>query len=216
MQTHSEENYLKTIYLLEKQGNGKVSLTSLATALGNNPASVIEMLKKLTEKKLIKYDKVKGAKLNSTGVKTALLTIRKHRLWELFLQEKLGYTWDEVHDIAEELEHVHDENLADRLDDYLGYPKFDPHGEAIPKSDGQMPVIITKTLKAVEEGQICRVASVKDTSRSFLQYLKRLKIGIGTSIKVIEKIEFDGSIIISIGSAKATVSEKFADSIFVY
>lgn len=216
MQTNSEENYLKAIYLLGRQGSDKVSATVLATSLGNNPASVIDMLKKLTEKKLVEYDKTKGARLTVLGVKTALLTIRKHRLWELFLQKTLGYSWDEVHDIAEQLEHVHDENLADRLDEFLGFPQFDPHGESIPKSNGQMPDIKTKTLQEVETGKICKVVSVKDTSKSFLQYLRRLNIGIGAIIKVIEKIDFDGSLIILIdNSTQTTISVKFAESIFV-
>lgn len=215
MQTISEENYLKAIYLLERQDD-KVSATVLASTLGNNPASVIDMLKKLTEKKLVTYNKTIGAKLTNTGIKTALLTIRKHRLWELFLQKTLGYTWDEVHDIAEQLEHVHDKNLADRLDKFLGFPQYDPHGEAIPKSNGHMPDIKSKTLQEVDVGKVCKIASVRDTSKSFLQHLLRLHIGIGTTIKVMEKIDFDGSLIILIGnSTKATISEKFAESIFV-
>jgi len=216
MQTHSEENYLKTIYLLSKQSNDKVSVTALASALANNPASVIVMLKKLIKKNLIDYDKNIGVRLNETGNKAAVQIIRRHRLWELFLQNKFGYTWDEVHEIAEQMEHVHDEQLADRLDKFLDFPQFDPHGEAIPKANGQMPDIKVKTLQEVQVGKVCKVASVKDTSKSFLQYLYRLNIGIGTTIKVIERIDFDGSLIIMIeNSTKATVSEKFIESIFV-
>jgi len=216
MQSNSEENYLKTIYLLEKQGNDKVSATVLSSALGNSPASVIDMFRKLTEKKLVEYDKTKGVRLTDTGIKIALLTIRKHRLWEMFLQEKLGYSWDEVHDIAEQMEHVQDENLADRLDKFLGFPQFDPHGEAIPKSDGRMPNITTRTLQEAEIGQVCKVISVKDTSKSFLQYLHRLNIGIGAIIEVTEKIDFDDSLVILINhTAKASVSKKFAENIFV-
>ena len=216
MQTHSEENYLKKIYLLGKAGIYKVSVTSLAGSLDNNPASVVDMFKRLTEKKLIEYDKVKGATLTEQGLKIALLTVRKHRLWEMFLQEKLGYKWDEVHDIAEQLEHVQDEQLADRLDTLLGYPKFDPHGEAIPASNGQIPDMKIKTLQEVGIGEEYKVVSVKDTSKLFLQYLQRLHIKIGVLIKVIEKIDFDGSFIILIdNSTKATVSEKLTESIYV-
>jgi len=215
MQTPSEENYLKAIYLLGRQGNDKVSVTGLATTLGNNPASIIDMLKKLTEKKLIEYDKIKGAKLTDFGIKAALLTVRKHRLWEMFLQEKLGYTWDEVHEIAEQLEHVYHEDLADRLDKFLDFPQFDPHGEAIPKSNGQMPDFEERTLDEVELGKTFRVFSVKDTSKSFLQYLLKLNISIGTAIKVLQKIEFDSSLIITIENNKTAVSEKFATSILV-
>ena len=216
MQSNSEENYLKTIYLQNIQGNDKVSITTLSGALGNNPASVIDMVKKLTEKKLVDYNKSRGATLTESGVKSALLTIRRHRLWEMFLQEKLGYSWDEVHDIAEQLEHVQDENIADRLDKFLNYPEFDPHGEAIPKANGQMPEIKAFTLKKQKIGQACKVVSVNDTSKSFLQYLFRLNIGIGTTIKILEKIDFDGSLILLINnSEKNTISEKFAENIFV-
>lgn len=216
MPTQSEENYLKTIYLLSKQGDEKVSTTSLAAALGNNPASVVDMLKKLKNKRLISYDKSRGAELLAAGIRTAVDTVRKHRLWELFLQEKLGYTWDEVHDLAEQLEHVQQENLADRLDSFLGHPQYDPHGEPIPTSEGILPSFSIKTLRDVNLDGTCRVIAVKDTSKSFLQYLHKLNIGIGTIVKVTEIIEFDSSITILINdSEKATVSEKFASGVYV-
>jgi DtxR family transcriptional regulator, Mn-dependent transcriptional regulator len=216
MPTQTEENYLKTIYILSHQGIDKVSTTMLATALGNNPASVVDMLKKLKNKKLIEYDKSRGAELNLTSKKTAVDTIRKHRLWEMFLQEKLGYTWDEVHELAEQLEHVQNENLADRLDSFLGHPQFDPHGEPIPTSDGKLPSFSMKTLHDIPLDETCRVIAVKDTSKSFLRYLRKLNIGIGSVLKVNEIIEFDGSITILINETeKATISEKFALNVFV-
>jgi DtxR family transcriptional regulator, Mn-dependent transcriptional regulator len=216
MQSPSEENYLKAIYLLGRQSNPRVSITSLASALGNNPASVIEMLRKLTKKGLIEYNKTEGVSLTGSGEDAALLMVRKHRLWEMFLQEKLGYSWDEVHDIAEQLEHVKDSSLADRLAVFLGNPLFDPHGEPIPASDGRLPEYSPKTLAEVETGKECRVVSVKDTSKPFLQYVHQLNIGIGTRIKVTAKIEFDNSTTIIIGSsAETTVSEKFAGNILV-
>ena len=131
-QTFSEENYLKAIYHLEKQGHRKVSATAIAEELDNNPASVVDMLKRLSDKKLIQYDKNKGAVLTAAGQKVAVLIVRKHRLWEVFLHDKLGYSWDEVHDIAEQLEHIRDYDLPDRLDKFLGFPKYDPHGDPIP------------------------------------------------------------------------------------
>ncbi len=216
MQSQSVENYLKTIYLLDRQGIGKVSATTLASALGVNPPSIIDMIKKLKEKQLIKYDKTNGVRLTGSGTKKALLMVRKHRLWEMFLHEKLRYSWDEIHDIAEQLEHVQDDKLADRLDKFLGFPEFDPHGEAIPRSNGQMPDINAITLWEAVTGKPYKVVSLKDTSKSFLQYLKRLDIGIGTHIKATEKIDFDNSLIILIeDAAKATVSEKFAENVFV-
>jgi DtxR family Mn-dependent transcriptional regulator len=216
MLTTIEENYLKVIYLLSKDGKLKVSATVIAVSLGINPASVIDMLKKLTEKKLTDYNKVNGAKLTISGIKIATLIVRKHRLWELFLQQKLGYSWDEVHEIAEQLEHVQDEKLADRLDELLGFPQYDPHGEAIPNSKGQIREMKLKTLQEVEIGKDYKVVSVKDTSKLFLQYLQRLHINIGAIIRVVEKIDFDGSMVIMLEkSTKATVSEKLTESILV-
>lgn len=215
MQTHTEENYLKTIYNLVSQNTGKVSVTSLASALGNNPASVIDMLRRMADKRLIRYDKVKGVRLTESGLKTALETIRKHRLWEMFLQEKLGYGWEEVHEIAEELEHVRGINLADRLDQFLGYPEFDPHGEVIPKADGKITHLSEKALNVTETGRDYKVVSVKDTSRSFLKYLEKLNISIGTNIRVLEKIDFDDSLIISVGGVKSTISNKLASNILI-
>ena len=127
MQTLSEENYLKIIYHLDKQGLKKITPTAIAEALNNNPASVVDMIKKLVEKKLLQYEKTKGVKLTEKGKDIAVLIVRKHRLWEVFLLEKLGYGWEEVHDIAEQLEHIQHAELADRLDKFLGLPKYDPH-----------------------------------------------------------------------------------------
>src|SRR5579859_1890444 len=211
--TLSEENYLKAIYHIGKRGDDKASATSIAEALKNNPASVIVMIKKLVEKKLIQYDKTKGAKLTEKGLKVAYLIVRRHRLWEVFLHDSLGYQWDEVHEIAEQLEHVHRDDLADRLDKFLGFPEYDPHGDPIPKSDGKMPVMPKRTLAEVEPGKSCKVFGVKDTSIPFLRYLHQLNIGIGTKLKVVENIQFDGSMNLVIGEdKKATVSKKFIDN----
>jgi DtxR family Mn-dependent transcriptional regulator len=213
--TYSEENYLKAIYHIGKS-ESKASLKAIADALENNPASVIDMLKKLQEKQLITYDKVQGAVLMPSGEAAALDIIRKHRLWEVFLVEKLQYGWDEVHDIAEQLEHIHDEQLAKKLDDFLGNPAFDPHGDPIPAHNGKMPVYANKRLSEVEIGESCKVGSVRDTSTPFLKYLKQLNVGLGTKIKVLEKMEFDQSltIIINDGEPK-TVSSKMTDNILV-
>jgi DtxR family transcriptional regulator, Mn-dependent transcriptional regulator len=216
MQSPSEENYLKTIYLLGKQENSRVNITLLASALGNNPASVVEMIKKLTDKNLVAYNKVEGVSLTEAGKTEALLLVRKHRLWELFLMEKLGYMWDEVHEIAEQMEHIQDINLADRLDSFLGFPQFDPHGEPIPTSTGSLPEEFKKSLAEVDTGLVCQVISVKDTSKDFLQYAQKLNIGIGTTIQVVSRISFDESLVIKIGNhSETTVSRKFADNIFV-
>lgn len=216
VQTLTEENYLKAIYRLSLDEGIKITPTSIAEAVSVNAASVIDMIKKLSEKKLISYDKVKGAKLTDKGRKAALLIVRKHRLWEVFLQEKLGYNWDEIHEMAEQLEHIQNEDLAERLDKYLGYPDYDPHGDPIPKSNGEIPKSFDTMLSQIEVGKTCRVAAVKDTSPVFLQYLIQLSIGIGTKIKVVDKIVYDGSINIQIGKDfKTTVSQKFAESLLV-
>jgi DtxR family Mn-dependent transcriptional regulator len=217
MHTLSEENYLKAIYNLYKQGLNKITPTAISEALSNNPASVVDMIKKLTEKQLLEYEKSKGVKLTPSGMNVAISIVRKHRLWEAFLVEKLGYGWDEVHDIAEQMEHVHHPELADRLDKYLGFPKYDPHGDPIPKANGDSAVTYKTLLAEIAEGKTCSVVAVKDTSASFLQYLKRLDIGIGTHITLTEKISFDGSIIVRIGidGQPTTVSKVFAESLLV-
>ncbi len=217
MQTFSEENYLKIIYNLDKQGLKKITPTAIAEALNNNPASVVDMIKKLSEKKLIQYEKTKGVKLTEKGRNIAVSIVRKHRLWEAFLVENLGYGWEQVHEIAEQLEHVHHPELADRLDKFLGYPKYDPHGDPIPKANGETALTYKTLLAEIAEGKTCRVVAVKDTSASFLQYLKKLDIGIGTKITLMEKIPFDNSIVIlTADKAKTTVSRIFAENLLVH
>ncbi|HEX8678236.1 MAG TPA: metal-dependent transcriptional regulator, partial [Segetibacter sp.] len=215
-QTLTEENYLKAIYRLSLNGDNKITPTAIAEEISVNAASVVDMIKKLTEKDLIIYDKVKGAKLTDRGSKTALTIIRNHRLWEVFLIEKLGYSWDVVHEIAEQLEHIKHPELADRLDKFLEYPDYDPHGDPIPKSNGEMPNLVKTLLSEIEVGKTCRVAAVKDTSSIFLQYLLELTVSIGTKIKVLDKIAFDGSMSIEIGKEmKTIVSKKFAENLLV-
>jgi DtxR family Mn-dependent transcriptional regulator len=216
MQTHSEEDYLKAIYHLHKQGHTKVSLTALASQLGNKPASVIDMIKKMTDKKLVEYDKIRGAKLSDPGKKAAILVIRKHRLWELFLQDKLGYTWDEVHQIAEQLEHVHDNELADRLDEFLNFPKFDPHGDPIPDRNGKFPEIKSFRLTESEHEESGFVVGLADMSPVFLQYLDKLGIHLGTEIVMTEKNVFDDSLDLKInGKTKIHISQQAAKNILI-
>ena len=173
------------------------------------------MVKKLVGQKLIKYNKKTGAIFTNQGNKIALDIVRKHRLWEVFLSKKLNYSWDVVHDIAEQLEHIKHNELADRLDKYLGYPDFDPHGDPIPNADGEFPITTSTILSEIQEGKACRVTAVNDASPEFLKYLEQLKIQIGTKIKVIEKIPFDGSFVLEIGKIRTSVSKKVAISLFV-
>lgn len=216
MYSLSEENYLKAIYRLSQENGQKITPTAIADALENNPASVVDMIRKLVDKGLIAYEKKNGVCFTPLGQKNALLIVRRHRLWEVFLLEKLGYNWEEIHDIADELEHIQDSTLADRLEKFLGFPEYDPHGDPIPKANGKVPKSSSQTLAAAPEKHTCKVAAVRDTSSAFLQYLQRLNIRIGTRIQLLEKIPYDGSLIIRIDDdAKATVSLKFGESILI-
>jgi DtxR family Mn-dependent transcriptional regulator len=176
----------------------------------------VDMIRKLTDKQLIEYDKKKGVKLTPQGLKDAIQIVRRHRLWEVFLLEKLGYRWDEIHDIAEELEHIKSPDLADRLEQFLQFPEYDPHGDPIPKANGKMAKTFSASLADGKVGSTYRVAAVRDTSSSFLQYLHKLEISIGTQIRLVEQITFDQSLVISINNAEpTTVSSKFGENILI-
>lgn len=215
VQTLTEENYLKAILKLAQNKLEKISPTAIADEMEVNAASVIDMLKKLKEKKWINYDKKNGAELTAEGNRLALNIVRKHRLWEVFLFEKLNYTWDEVHEMAEQLEHIQNKDLADRLDEFLGFPEFDPHGDPIPKANGTFPPLSRVLLADKKIGDQCMVVAIKDTSPAFLQYLKHLAIDLGANISVLDKVAFDNSLVVKINGVQTTVSEKFANSIFV-
>jgi DtxR family Mn-dependent transcriptional regulator len=208
--TLSEENYLKAIFHLCR------SITTLAAALENTAASVISMLRKLTAKELVDYDKKKGASLTRAGEKAAIDIVRKHRLWEVLLAEKLEFSWEEIHDIAEQLEHVHHPELADRLDKFLGFPAFDPHGHPIPDIRGRISNEAGKLLSEAPTGLELEVVGVKDSSSLFLNYLKQLEIKIGSKLIVDQIIDFDQSAVIKINNGKMiSVSRKFLESILI-
>lgn len=215
MQTLTEENYLKAIFKLSQNALQKVTPTAIAEEIEVNAASVIDMLKKLKEKDFITYDKKKGAHLTADGSQLALSIVRKHRLWEVFLCEKLKYSWDEVHQMAEQLEHIQNDDLADRLDKFLEFPQFDPHGDPIPQANGKIPEIAKVLLAEKMAGDTCQIIAIKDSSPEFLQYLNELSIDIGTKISITGKIAFDNSFTIKIDGNNFTVSEKFVNSIFV-
>jgi len=212
----SEENHLKTIYHLSNHGQDAVNTNAIADALNTKPASVSDMLKKLAQKELIEHIKYQGVQLSKLGTSAALVVIRKHRLWEVFLVEKLEFTWDEVHDIAEQLEHVNSTVLIDKLDKFLGFPKFDPHGDPIPDPKGKLDLPKQKPLFEYHINQVGKVIGAKDGQSSFLQYLDKLGIGIGTTVKIIEKMEFDGSVEIEIdNNKKANLSKEAAKNIYL-
>jgi len=217
MLSYTEENYLKALLMLttEHAEKSEAGTNELANYLHVKPATANDMLKKLKEKKLISYEKYGKITLTEDGRIIGIGVVRKHRLWETFLFEKLGFTWDEVHEVAEQLEHIQSEKLVEKLDQFLKYPQFDPHGDPIPKSDGELPKMSTTLLSEIKIGQLCNVVAVKDTSVVFLQYLHQLSIGVGTKIKVIDKVEFDGSFFVEVDKKKASVSLKLAESLLV-
>lgn len=214
--THSEENYLKAIWKNHERGAENVSTNDIAAEVKTRAASVTDMLKKLAEKKLIQYQRYQGVKLTSEGRKVALTIVRKHRLWEVFLVEKLNYGWDEVHEIAEQLEHIYSDNLTDKLDQFLGYPKFDPHGDPIPDSTGKLADAASLTLSHCKVGSEGVVTGVSEHSSVFLRYLNEQQIGLGSNILIEHINEFDQSLRIKIGGKKSImISTTAAKSILI-
>jgi DtxR family Mn-dependent transcriptional regulator len=215
MFTLAEENYLKAIFHLEHDFHGEVSTNAIAESMETKPSSVTDMVQKLAEKKLLTYKRYKGVKLTTVGKKVATNVIRKHRLWEVFLVEKLNFHWDEVHEIAEQLEHIQSEELIIRLDKFLGSPDFDPHGDPIPDKDGVLKRTEKKLLSEIDKNQKGVCVGVKESSAEFLQYLDKKKISIGTKITVLGKEFFDGSMIIQVGSEQFFISHKIAENLYV-
>lgn len=214
--TTSEENYIKSIYHLQ-QDTGLVNTNSLAAEMQTRPASVTDMLKKLKTKKLLQYEKYKGFKLNDAGKKAALEVVRKHRLWEFFLVDKLKFDWDKVHSIAEDLEHISNEELVQRLDNFLGNPAFDPHGDPIPDKHGKIPVINQQSLSDIPLKKMVTVSSVSNQTPQMLEMLKHYNIALGTSITVLKHFEFDGSLEIKIfKQSVCIISEQVAKNVFVH
>lgn len=211
----AEENYLKTIYHLEQKFQGEVSTNAIAARMETKPSSVTDMVQKLAEKDVLSYKKYKGTILTPTGRRIAANVIRKHRLWEVFLVDKLNFHWDEVHEIAEQLEHIHSEELVKRLDKFLGHPDFDPHGDPIPDKDGNVKRTEKKLLSELQKNQRGVCVGVKESSSEFLQYLDKKKISIGTKITVLGKEFFDGSMVIQVKRDQFFVSKKIAENLYV-
>lgn len=215
MYSKTEEDYIKAIYHFAGQGNDKVGTSMLADYLSNKPASVTDMLRKLAEKKLIHYKKSHGVTLTDKGKKVVLQIVRKHRIWETFLVEKLRFGWEEVHELADQLEHVKSDLLINRLDDFLGYPKFDPHGDPIPSSNGELPEATTLPLSEVKGRLTVKFVSVATDQSSFLQYLDKLGLHIGDQFQVVEVEEFDGSLVIHHQNKDLHLSSQVAENIHV-
>ena len=211
----SEENYIKAIFHLQGSTDN-VTTNELANELKTKPASVTDMMKKLKAKKLLNYQRYQGFRLNNEGNKVALSVIRRHRLWEYFLAEKLKFTWDEVHEVAEDLEHVTNKKLIDKLDEYLGFPRVDPHGDPIPDANGKIEVSKKICLTELPLNTTAAVCSVSDQSSEILELLEHKKITLGTKLEIKRKFDFDNSMEIKIRQQPAiTISEQLAKNIFV-
>jgi DtxR family transcriptional regulator, Mn-dependent transcriptional regulator len=206
--TTAEENYLKAIYHLSEGGKKSVSTNDIAAEMKTKAASVSDMLRKLGEKEVIEYRKYYGLQITESGKRQALQTIRKHRLWEVFLVDKLNFAWDEVHEVAEQLEHIHSTLLIQRLDAYLNFPKFDPHGDPIPDEFGDIRSRPRVQLNEMEVDQTGQIVAVKDSSAAFLRYLDKVGAYIGARIKLLDKVEFDGSLEILVDQKKTLFMSK--------
>lgn len=216
MYSQTEENYLKALYMITSTKTDKEAGTNeIAAHLQVTPASVNDMLKKLTAKRLIDYQKYGKATLTDSGKKSAIDIIRKHRLWETFLFEKLGFSWDEIHEVAEQLEHIQSKKLIEKLDKFLNFPTVDPHGDAIPDAQGNIKETIRKKLSEIEPGTHCRLIAVKDNSAPFLQYLLKLGLGISTPFTLENYQVFDDTFEISTATKTFQVGRKFAENVFV-
>lgn len=216
MLSYAEENYLKSIYHLSEESDGSVSTNAIADSLNTKAASVTDMIKKLAKKGVLSYQKYHGVRVSEEGKKAALNVIRKHRLWETFLVNKLKFNWDEVHDVAEQLEHINSSLLIKRLDEFLAYPKFDPHGDPIPDENGEFKVKSKVTLEQVNLNDAGVIVAVSDSNTSFLQYLDKIGIYLGAKVKVMDRVEFDNSLEIQIDDKKIMfVSKEVSENIWI-
>ena len=213
--TFSEENYLKAIYHLTTVTDTEVSTNAIAETMETKASSVTDMLKKLADKDLVNYKKYQGVSLTDKGRLTAKMIVRKHRLWEVFLVDKLNFAWDEVHDIAEQLEHIKSEQLINKLDDFLGNPTEDPHGDPIPNANGQIVAIEKQLLSELAENQLGICVGVKDSSAEFLKYLDKQEIALGSKIEIMAKESFDLSTKIKVNGKELTISNKIANNLYV-
>lgn len=216
MLSHAEENYLKAIYHLSQADKSDVSTNAIAEVLQTKPASVSDMIKKLSDKGFVNYQKYKGVNVSLKGKKEALQIIRKHRLWEVFLVDKLQFNWDEVHDIAEQLEHIKSPVLTQKLDKFLGYPRIDPHGDPIPDERGEIIIKKKVPLSDILVGNTVIVTGVDDSDSEFLSHLDKINIALGTKILVLEKSSFDGSMQIELSNQQSIfISKQVAENLLV-
>ncbi|GAA3632097.1 metal-dependent transcriptional regulator [Flavivirga jejuensis] len=215
MITLTEENYIKAIYHLGKYGVNNVSTNAIAKEMETKASSVTDMVKKLSEKSYVDYKKYQGVTLTQKGKEIAINIVRKHRLWEVFLVEKLNFSWDEVHEVAEQLEHIKSKKLISQLDAFLEFPTHDPHGDPIPDKMGHIKKIDKILLSEAEIGNDCICVGVQDSSSEFLKYLDKNNIALGTELKVCHREAFDNSITIKIKTKELIISNMIANNLFV-
>jgi len=215
MTSKAVENYLKAIFSLSENKNDIVSTNSIAKKLNTKASSVTDMLRKLTSKKLVNHEKYKGVSLTTKGKKLATNIVRKHRLWETFLVDKLHFNWDEVHDVAEQLEHIKSDKLVTLLDKFLGNPKFDPHGDPIPNEFGKFPTSNSNPLSNLKKGDEGIVMGVSQDNSTFLKFLDKIDIKLGNLILVKDIIEFDSSVEILVNDKEYHISLEVARNILV-
>ncbi len=214
--SQTEENYLKAIFKISEREGKAASTNAISNEMNTSAASVTDMVKRLSEKELINYERYRGVTLTGDGERIATHLVRKHRLWEVFLVDKLQFTWDEVHEIAEQLEHIKSSVLVERLDEYLGHPKFDPHGDPIPDAEGNFAFRKQLPLAELQAGEKGVVVGVQDHSTAFLQYLDRLSLILGTPIQVVEQFEYDDSMKVAVGDGHEQVlSKKVCQNLFI-
>ena len=213
--TRAEENYIKTIFHLGGNQSQLISTNAIAIEMDTKPSSVTDMAKKLAKKNILNYVRYQGVSLTALGTKTALSIIRKHRLWEVFLFKKLDFTWDEVHEVAEQLEHIKSEKLIDKIDELLDFPKYDPHGDPIPTKSGEFKERDKQLLSVLNKGDRGICVGVKDTSAAFLKFLDKNHIALGDEITVLEKEAFDDSLKINIGNEQLQISNQIAINLYV-
>ncbi len=212
----TEENYLKSLlHISQHNKQPEVGTNELADFLSVKPATANSMLKRLREKNLVCYEKYGKITLSAEGANVAKRILRKHRLWETFLYKVLGFGWDEVHEVAEQLEHVHSPKLIERLDQLLGFPQFDPHGDPIPDKEGNFPLLHSKVLAEVAVGATCKMVAVKDDSSDFLQYVVQVGLGIDKEIQLLGRKAYDGLTLIAVEGKECSVSQQFAENIYV-
>ena len=213
--SQTEENYLKAIYSLAYANSNKVSTTLISEELKTKASSVTDMIKKLADKNLVHYKKYQGVSLTEIGQKIAVEIVRKHRLWEVFLVNKLNYNWDEVHELAEQLEHIKSETLIDKLEAFLEFPTHDPHGDPIPDKSGNVEHHKNMMLSSIEIKNSCVVIGIKDSSDPFLKFLDKLQIQLGSTLKVVSKEPFDNSMLVETATGSISISNQISKNLFV-